>query len=99
MGDSRIINVGSDNIGIRGLDQAIADMKAEFADRSDDEVANEMLARLQGRNYISDEYRDEYLAAFAREFRRQLGQPFQIERRRSPDLKSPMAGCSCMRKW
>ena len=77
MGDSRIINVGGDRIGIRGLDKILEAMAAAFADRSDQEVAAEMLARLGDRNYIAPSALDEYAAAFVREFRKHLGQAYE----------------------
>ncbi|MCF8034718.1 MAG: thioredoxin family protein [Desulfarculaceae bacterium] len=71
------INVGGDTIGIRGLDAAIEELKAHYADKSDPEVAQAMLARLEKINYFAPTARDEYAAALLREFRKALGQPFE----------------------
>jgi hypothetical protein len=48
-------------------------MAGEFKDRFDQEVGQEMLARLGRDNYIAPQAKDEYAAAFVREFRKHLG--------------------------
>ncbi len=93
MGDSRIINVGGIKIGVNGLDQVLADMAAEFADRPDDEVAAEMFARLEPRNYFASGARDEYAAALVREFHRHLGRPLEPEADQGLEVKVLGPGC------
>ena len=97
MAESRVINVGGDNIGIRGLDQVLEEMAGQFAHRPDQEVAAEMLSRLENRNYFSPRYLDQYAAALVREFRRHLGQPHKPEARKVAEVKIPRPGCSCMK--
>ncbi|MCB2229040.1 MAG: thioredoxin family protein [Desulfarculaceae bacterium] len=73
----RKINVGGDSIGIRGLDDAIEELQAEYAAKSDTEVAEAMLAKLEKTNYFAPPARGEYAAALLREFRKALGQPYE----------------------
>lgn len=77
MDDIKKINVGGDSIGIRELDQAIEELKGDYADRPDEEVARAMLDRLGKRNYLAPPAMDQYAAAFVREFRKALGQPYE----------------------
>jgi small redox-active disulfide protein 2 len=93
MDDIKKINVGGVPIGIRGLDQVIAELEAEFADRPDEEVAAEMMARLGTRNYFAPPAREEYAAAFVREFRKALGQPYEPEVCRGLEVKILGPGC------
>ncbi len=94
MADSRIINIGGNNIGIAGLDAAIDEMTADFAGRDDGSVGEEMLKRLSGRNYIPPNARERYAAGFVREFRRKLGQPFEPEKRRGLEIRVLGPGCA-----
>ncbi len=93
MADSRIINVGGDRIGIRGLDETLAAMAPGFADKPDREVAEEMLARLGRRNYLAPAARDEYAAAFVREFRKHLGQAREPDVAQGLEVKVLGPGC------
>jgi small redox-active disulfide protein 2 len=93
MEDIKKIKVGGIPIGVRGIDQVIADMKAEFSNRSDSEVASEMLTRLETRNYIAASARDDYAAAFVREFRKALGQPYEAEAAEGLEVKIIGPGC------
>lgn len=97
MADSRMIRVGSDHVGIRGLDRVIAEMAEEYADRPDHEVAAEMMERLQPANFFAPRFRQEYAAALALEFRRRLGQAAP-EARPAPDQRAPAPACSCMKE-
>ena len=75
----RKIKVGGDTIGIQDLDAAIEELSAQYAARSDAEVAEAMLARLEKINYFAPSSREAYAAALLREFRKALGQPHAAE--------------------
>lgn len=79
MDDIKKIKVNGLSVGLRGIDEVIASMESEYSDRPDPEIGAEMLARLETRNYIAASARDNYAAAFAREFRKALGQPYEEE--------------------
>lgn len=93
MDDIKKINIGGTPIGISELDQVIAEMTLEYASRSDSEVASEMLARLEKRNYIASAARDEYAAAFVREFRKALGQPYEADSSGGLEVRIVGPGC------
>lgn len=93
MTETKKINVGGVPIGIRELDETIAEMADEFKDRSDREVGEGMLARLGRVNYIAPPARDEYAAAFVREFRKHLGQPYQPGASQGLEVKVLGPGC------
>jgi small redox-active disulfide protein 2 len=93
MTEIKKLNVGGMPIGIRGFDEAIAEMADEFKDRSDQEVGEEMLARLGRSNYIAPPAKDEYAAAFVREFRKHLGQPYQPGDSQGLEVKVLGPGC------
>ena len=69
--------VGEDKIGLRGLKGAIEEIARSHAERTDDEIKDVLLERLSEKNYIAGSARKEYGAAFLREFRKFLGQPYE----------------------
>jgi len=93
MTEIKKLNVGGIPIGIKDLDQVIADMADEFKDHSDQDVGEKMLARLGRNNYIASGARNEYAAAFVREFRKHLGQPYQPGVRQGLEVKVLGPGC------
>ena len=93
MADTKKLNVGGMPVGIRELEEVIAEMADEFKDCSDREVGEEMLARLGKVNYIAPPARDEYAAAFLREFRKHLGQPYQPGDSQGLEVKVLGPGC------
>lgn len=94
MEESRIINVGGVKVGINGLDQAIEEMTERFSDQGDQEVAAEMLARLEPRNYFAPSAMDEYAAALVREFRKALGQPYEAGSGAGLEVRVLGPGCA-----
>ena len=72
-GDSRIIKVGPNKVGLRGLDQAVEEMAADWAARPDEEIGMELARRMQKLNYIPDAALDKYAKALAGHFRRETG--------------------------
>jgi small redox-active disulfide protein 2 len=67
------IRVGDDDIGIMGLKQAMEEIAASHADKTDAEVQQVLLDKLSDRNYMAKSALDEYGRAFVREFRKFLG--------------------------
>ena len=91
--DSRMINVGGHKVGVLGLDEVLEDMAPDFAQRPDQEVAAELMRRLKARNYIPAGAEERYAAAFLREFRRYLGQPYEAEARQGLEVRILGPGC------
>lgn len=93
MDDIKKIRVNGISVGIGGIDEVIAGMKSEYSNRPDPEIGAEMLARLEPHNYIAASARDEYAAAFVREFRKALGQPYEEEARGGLEVQIIGPGC------
>lgn len=80
MADVRLITIGGAKVGLRGLDEAVAAMaEGQWADRPDDEVAAELLRRLEPDNYIPAKASEQYGRALLGHFRRAMGQPAAAE--------------------
>jgi small redox-active disulfide protein 2 len=75
--DSSQIWVGEDKVGLRGLKEAIEEIAQSYANKTDEEIQDALLERLTEKNYIAGCARNEYGAAFLREFRKFLGQPYE----------------------
>ncbi len=88
----RII-VGRHSVSIAGLQAAISAIKGKMAGCSDDEVGSAMLEILENNNYIPTSAREEYRSAFAREYRRFMGEPFTETGSTALDIKVLGAGC------
>jgi|SRR4030043_2421507 len=73
------IQIGNFPIGIVGLKEVMAELAPTLANASDEEMAGGLLERLAKRNYIPGKARDEYGQAFAREFKKYLGQEVSAE--------------------
>ncbi len=88
------ISLGQFRVGITGLKTAIEELKS-WRERSEEEIAQELLARLKPRNYIPASAQEEYKRAFLREFKKTLGQKV-IEERTELSIKILGPGCpSC----
>ncbi len=72
------ISIGRFKVGIAGLKAAIAEVQA-LDGRSEDEIARELLARLQPQNYIPAAAQGEYAQAFLREFKKARGEAVDEE--------------------
>jgi small redox-active disulfide protein 2 len=90
------IRVHNRTIGIVGLDEVLQEMACDWADRSDEDAAGELLRRLSKTNYIPEQVADLYGKAFVREFRKYLGQPFE-EEAASEVLEIKILGVGCAR--
>ena len=63
------ITVDGNPIGVRGLKPVIADMSAEYKERSDTEITEELLKRLSKKNYIPESAKESFRRALLKEFR------------------------------
>jgi quercetin dioxygenase-like cupin family protein len=88
------INIGARVVGFVGLKKAFEDMAQAYAEQPDDVVAAELLRRLSQKNYIAGPVQKEYGAAFVREFKKFLGQPFADPTPGIPEIKILGAGCA-----
>jgi hypothetical protein len=69
------IRINSHPVGIIGLKQVMEELARDHSGLSDEEIGTEVLKRIAEQNYIPHRARDLYIEAFAREFRKFLGQP------------------------
>lgn len=74
MVETRRIKVNGQEVGLTGLDQALAELAPSLADKGEAEAGQALLTRLGRENYIPESARGAYAAALARELRRFLGQ-------------------------
>ena len=88
------IKISNRSTGVIGLKQVLKDMAKEYAGRSDEEVRDELLARLSKNNYIPGSARDEYGKAFLREFRKSVGQPYEEDVSGGLEIKVVGPGCA-----
>ena len=87
------IKVENHPVGIMGLKNTLEEMGAVYAERPENEVGDELLARLSKKNYIPDRARDNYKRAFLREFWKFLGRPFEEEVPSGLEIKVLGPGC------
>ena len=95
MSDGKItqIKVGGHTTGIIGLKPILEEVANEFADRTDEEIKDELLNRLSPKNYISSKTRDVYGNAFLREFKKFIGEPFDDTDTGGLEIKVLGPGC------
>jgi small redox-active disulfide protein 2 len=91
---SRIIVVGTQKVGITGLDMALEEMAPSLGGLSDEEVGQALLERLGKKNYIPASARQEYALALTRELRRFLGQPVADAPSAGLEIKILGEGCA-----
>lgn len=87
------IRVEDYTVGIMGLHGALAEMAISHAEKSDPEVADELLNRLSKKNYIPGKTRKSYKKAFLREFKKHLGRPYEETVSSGIDIKVLGPGC------
>ena len=87
------IKIGQHTFGIVGLKNVLENMAEEYADQSDEVVAEVLVNRLSKKNYIPEKANKKYGRAFVREFRKFLGQSFEDENSHGLDIKVLGAGC------
>lgn len=76
---STLIKVGKNRIGIVGLAYVIGQVEHTHSGCSDEEIADELLAKLSRRNYIHSSVKEQYKTAFIREYKKALCLPFEEE--------------------
>ena len=88
------IKIGRHTHGIVGLKHALAVLGETHAKQTDEAAGTELVRRLSKENYIPKKAREKYGRAFAREFRKYIGQPFTEEKSELLEIKVLGAGCT-----
>lgn len=88
------ISVDGSPVGIIGLKTVMEEMAGEYGEKPDGETMDELLARLEMRNYIPARIREVYGRAFLREFRRYLGMACEEEVSGEMEIKVLGPGCA-----
>jgi small redox-active disulfide protein 2 len=73
------IALGRLRVGITGLKAAIEELKS-WRERSEEEIAQALFARLKPLNYIPASSQEEYKRVFLKEFKRAMGEKVEEER-------------------
>ncbi len=96
MGKDKIaqVRVGDHKVGIIGLNEAMQEIAKESAAGADEKAAEELLNRLQKRNYIPDSAKGKYKQAFLREYQRFLGRTDAEEEPQGLAIKILGQGCA-----
>jgi hypothetical protein len=68
------IKIGTFQIGILGLKEAMAELASSLAQAPDEDVAGALIQRLSKINYIPEKAKPDYAQALVREFRKHVGQ-------------------------
>ena len=80
-------------VGIIGFNGVLQGMATAYAEKSDREVADELVIRLSKKNYIPNKARDSYKKAFLREFKKHLGRPYEEAISTGLEIKVLGQGC------
>lgn len=88
------VRVGDQKVGIAGLKEAVQEVAEIFAAGPDDEAAQELMNRLEKRNYIPDSAREKYREAFLGEYKRFLGRSDTGQADHVLSIKVLGQGCS-----
>ena len=89
------IRVGRHRMGIIGLKHVLEEVSVEFADKSDDEISNELIRRLSKSNYMSENSLKDYEQALMREYKKFVGQPYERSNLEDLEIKVLGSGCPC----
>lgn len=73
------ITIQGIRVGITGLKATVEEMASAYAQKPDEDVAAELIKRIEAGNYIPSKARGAYGKALVREFRKIMGQPFEEE--------------------
>ena len=96
--DTTQLNIGTYQVGIIGLKEAVTELASVLAKAPDEEIAEELIRRLSKKNYIPERAKPDYSRALVREFKRQLGQPVQEEKPAGLVIKVLGQGCNNCRE-
>lgn len=77
--NSTLIKVGKNRVGIIGLVSAIEAVAETCPEKSDSDIADELLECLSKKNYIHSSVRDNYKKAFLREYKKFFKLPYEEE--------------------
>ncbi len=88
--DVKMVCVGGQRVGIMGLQTSFEEVKAQGA-QSDEQVKDELIARVKKNNYIPPSAENEYAAALADEYKRFLG--MTVERKKTLEVRILGSGC------
>ena len=88
------IRVGKHEIGIAGLTHTLGEACDTAGDKSDEELTEEIFAKLSKKNYIASSARERYKKAFLREYKKFVGLPVEEERPDGLVIKVLGPGCS-----
>ena len=89
------IRINNSLIGIVGLKKVMENMAGPFAERTDDEIGEEIVRRIEANNYIPQKARPLYAEALVQEFRKYLGQP--VDEQPEEGLRVAVLGPGCAR--
>jgi hypothetical protein len=92
------LNLGSYQVGIIGMKEAMVELASSLADASDQEVAEALILRLSKKNYIPEKSKPDYARALVREFRKHLGLPVPEEKPAGLVIKVLGQGCNNCRE-
>jgi glutaredoxin len=67
------LKIGSLQVGIIGLKEAITELASALSDASDEEIAEKLIQQISQKNYIPQKARDDYGRSLVREFHKHLG--------------------------
>ena len=92
------INVGGSRVGIIGLRSVLLELAESCAAQTDEEIRDELLKRLNQRNYIAEPAREDYGRAFLREFKKFTGRPVADGDADGLEIKVLGPGCTSCNK-
>ena len=88
------IVVAGHRTGIIGLNQTLEDVAQEKGKKSDEEIADMLMERLSKANYIAPKVRENYKRAFLREYKKFVGEPYEVSEIHEP-LQIRVLGPGC----
>jgi small redox-active disulfide protein 2 len=88
------IKVGKFTAGIIGLKPVLEEMVAAWSEKTDNEVAIELVKRLSVKNYIPESAKVSYGMAFLREFKKLIGKPCEEAVSEQLEIKILGPGCA-----
>lgn len=93
------IKIGSFQVGLHGLQEALEELAGALAGKSDAEMGAALVARLRKENYIPQSAEEEYGQALARECRRYLGEAVEEPGGQPLEVKIAGMGCPVCTAW
>lgn len=88
------MRVNQQSVGMIGLKQALEEMAAECAHRSESVVRAELIRRVSRKNYIPEHAKDAYGQALIRELNKFLGRPYGEKVSEGLEIKILGPGCA-----